>query len=147
MSPTSWTVVTNSPTGAYPSFETRSVIFAPWVTRKYHVSGFEVFEVAARLHLEHAELTRPAGHALPVRVWLVINILTVLETTVALTHLLEDVPVATAIVAVVHLSVWALVKIVGLLRLPDALDAEVLVAAGEDTWMISAKTPADGNTG
>jgi hypothetical protein len=73
---------------------------------------------------------------LPVRVWLLVDVLSMREAAITRTKLVADGRAATAWSAVVQLGLGALVMVIGLLSSVYAPDADPFVAARKDTWMI-----------
>ena len=79
------------------------------------------------------ELGSSAGCALPVGVWLLVDVLSIRQAAITRTKLVADFRAATAWSAVVQLGLGALVMVIELLSSPYTVDTDELVATGEDS--------------
>ncbi|KAJ4511727.1 hypothetical protein HRR83_004234 [Exophiala dermatitidis] len=130
-----------------PSLQTWAIRINLPAAGKHTFRFLELLEVLTSFSLEKAVKCGPAAHTLPVSIVLMKSVLVTVERTVTLWKAVWIVPLdsPTAWTAIMHLSFLGLAVNILLLGLPDALTADELVAAAEDTChgVVLTVTPAD----
>lgn len=106
--------------------------------------GFHTFEIRPDFSIEHTEIVASADVAQPVGIRLVVDVLAIVETafTSADASAKNN---GTAREAVVHLGQWAVVMILGSLRLQHTLAADESVATSGDFCEVPTIATPDGN--